>query len=67
MPASTVEAASIEPQPLAYDMQTARRVSSLGQTKLYELIASGRLRTSKVGKRTLIHADSLRGLIEEGC
>ena len=36
-------------------------------TKLYELIADGRLATSKVGKRRLVLADSLRQLLAEGC
>lgn len=67
MSATAVELASADAAPLAYDMATACRVSSLGASKLYELIAEGRLSTSKVGKRRLIHADSLRRLIAEGC
>jgi len=54
-------------QPLAYDLTTAARVSTLGKTRLYELIAQGRLATTKIGKRRLIHADSLHRLIQEGC
>lgn len=54
-------------QPIAYDLKTAARVSSLGMTRLYELIAQGRLDTTKIGKRRLIHADSLHRLIREGC
>lgn len=60
-------AATADAAPLAYDMATACRVSSLGMTKLYELIADGRLATSKVGKRRLVLADSLRQLLAEGC
>jgi len=60
-------AATTDAAPLAYDMATACRVSSLGMTKLYELIADGRLATSKVGKRRLVLADSLRQLLAEGC
>lgn len=56
-----------EPQPLAYDLKTAARVSSLGTTRLYELIAEGRLTTTKIGKRRLVHAESLHRLIVEGC
>jgi excisionase family DNA binding protein len=55
-----------EPEPLAYDIATASRVSTIGKTRLYELIAAGRLATTKIGKRRLIHADSLRRLIQEG-
>lgn len=58
---------SAEPLPLAYDIATASRVSSIGRTRLYELIAQGRLATSKIGKRRIIHADSLRSLLAEGC
>ena len=53
-------------RPLAYDVATACRVSSLGKTRLYSLIASGQLASSKLGKRRLIHADSLHLLIQEG-
>lgn len=59
--------ATNEPQPLAYTIPTASRVSTLGRTKLYELIASGKLQSTTVGKRRLILGDSLRRLIEEGC
>lgn len=53
--------------PLAYDIATACRVSSLGRTKLYELMSAGQLESTTVGKRRLILGDSLRRLIEEGC
>jgi len=56
-----------EPLPLAYDIATASRVSSIGRTRLYELIAQGRLATSKIGKRRVILAASLRTLLAEGC
>ena len=58
--------AYVEPQPLAYDIATASRVSTLGKTRLYELIAEGRLTATKIGKRRLILADSLLSLIREG-
>lgn len=50
-------------EPLAYSINEACRVSSLGRTRLYELIGEGRLETRKIGKRTLIPAASLRQLI----
>lgn len=53
-------------EPLAYSVNEACRVSSLGRTRLYELIAEGRLRARKIGNRTLIPASSLRALID-GC
>lgn len=50
-------------QPLAYSIDEACRVSSLGRTRLYQLINEGRLQVRKLGKRTLIPAESLRALI----
>lgn len=50
-------------EPLAYSVHEACRVSSLGRTRLYQLIAEGRLEARKIGKRTLIPAASLRRLI----
>jgi hypothetical protein len=67
MIAATSIAFADAPAPIAYDIATAARVSSLGTTKIYELIAQGRLATSKIGKRRLVMADSLRRLVAEGC
>ncbi len=50
-------------EPLAYSVSEACRVSSLGRTRLYQLIGEGRLEVRKIGKRTLIPAASLRALI----
>ena len=38
--------------------------TGLGRTKLYEEIGAGRVRVTKVGKRTLVWIDSLRSMIE---
>jgi excisionase family DNA binding protein len=54
-------------EPLAYTVADASRVAGIGQTKIFELLGSGRLAGSRVGRRRLIHADSLRQLIAEGC
>lgn len=51
-------------QPLAYSIAEACRVSSLGRTRLYQLINEGKLQVRKIGNRTLIPAASLRALIE---
>lgn len=56
--------ASIAPEPLAYSVSDACKVSSIGKTRIYQLAAEGRLEICKVGKRTLITARSLRALIE---
>lgn len=55
--------ANISIEPLAYSISEACRVSSLGRTRLYQLIGEGRLEVRKIGKRTLIPAASLRALI----
>lgn len=52
------------PEPLAYSVADACRVSSIGRTRLYQLIGEGRLQARKIGKRTLIPAASLRALID---
>jgi len=49
--------------PLAYSVKEAIRISSIGKTRLYVLINEGRLKTTKVGKRTLVNAQSLRELV----
>lgn len=59
-----VNTANSNLEPLAYSINEACRVSSLGRTRLYQLIAEGRLKVRKIGKRTLIPAASLRALIE---
>ena len=56
-------AQTIAIDPLAYSVNEACRVSSLGRTRLYQLIGEGRLEIRKVGKRTLIPAASLRALV----
>ena len=51
------------PGPLAYSVAEACRITSIGRTRLYALIAEGRLEVRKIGKRTIIPADSLKRLI----
>lgn len=49
--------------PLAYSIKEASRATSLGRTRLYQLIAAGRLEAVKIGSRTLIPADALHKLL----
>lgn len=49
---------------LSYSVADACRVTSLGKTLIYQMIAKGQLEVRKVGKRTLIPAASLRALID---
>jgi excisionase family DNA binding protein len=39
---------------------TGAALGGLGRTKIYELIASGELRTVKIGRRRFIPADAIR-------
>lgn len=55
---------TIEAAPLAYSIAEAARVTTLGKTRIYELIREGRLQARKIGKRNIIPAASLRALIE---
>ena len=55
--------AQSEAAPLTYSVREACRVTSLGRTRLYQLIGEGRLEVRKIGKRTLIPAASLRALV----
>ena len=41
---------------------TARSLG-IGRTKVYELISEGKLQTIKIGRRTLVKADSIRALV----
>jgi excisionase family DNA binding protein len=41
------------------------RVSGNGRSKTYELLAEGRLKSIKIGKRRLIVIDSYRQLVDE--
>ena len=49
---------------LAYSIAEAANAISIGRSKLYELIAEGRIETRKIGKRTVIPAASLHRLLE---
>lgn len=51
-------------EPLAYSINDAVRVSSIGRTRLYSLISDGKIEARKIGRRTLVTAKSLRALIE---
>ena len=51
------------PAPITYSVRDACAASSLGRTRLYELINSGHLDVIKIGRRTLVDAVSLRRLL----
>ena len=45
---------------LAYGIDEAGHVSSVGRTLIYKEIAAGNLRATKIGRRTVILADDLK-------
>jgi excisionase family DNA binding protein len=48
---------------LAISINDAARVLGLGRTSIYAMIADGRLEAFKLGRRTLVKADSIRRLV----
>ena len=51
-------------EPLAYRVEDAKRMIGCGTTQLYALAASGVLDARKLGRRTVITAESLRRFIQ---
>ena len=49
---------------LAYSINETARTLSLGRTSIYAMIADGRLEAFKLGRRTLIRAESVRRLVD---
>ena len=52
-------------EPISVRIPEATRLTGIGRSKLYELIASGDIETAKIGTCTLITVASLRQLIEK--
>jgi excisionase family DNA binding protein len=50
-------------EPLAVRIPDAVRMTGIGRSKLYELIASGDLETIKIGRCTLVTIDALKALL----
>ena len=51
------------PEPLSYTIEGVMHATGLGRSKLYQLLGQQVLVKCKVGRRTLIRADSVRALI----
>lgn len=51
-------------QRLTCTINEASEVTGLGRTKLYELIGTGQLITTTVGRRRLVLVSSLQGLLD---
>ena len=50
---------------LAISINETARALSLGRTTVYAMIADGRLEAFKLGRRTLVKAESIRRLVAE--
>jgi excisionase family DNA binding protein len=50
--------------PVTVTVDGARKALGLGNTKIYELIGNGQLKTVKIGRRTLVKIDSIRALVD---
>ncbi len=55
-----------DPPKIGYSIREACHASSLGRTTIYNHIAAGRLRATRVGGRTIIPAEALHALINGG-
>ena len=51
-------------RPITVRIPEACRLTGIGRSKLYELIAAGEVETIKVGMITLIPVDALLGFLE---
>ncbi len=49
---------------LTYSINETARLLSLGRTTIYAMLADGRLEAMKLGRRTLIKAESIKRLVE---
>lgn len=52
-----------EYEPYSVTVKQAREMTGLGNTTVYALIKDGRLKSVKLGKRTLILTDSIKALL----
>ena len=52
-----------EPERIGYSIKEACRVSSLGRTSIYKILAEGSLKATRIRGRTIISAASLHALI----
>lgn len=51
--------------PIVVSVNGAARAMNLGRTSIYALIKEGRLRTVKLGRRTLITVESIHALLSQ--
>ncbi|MCT8002413.1 helix-turn-helix domain-containing protein [Sphingomonas sanguinis] len=52
--------------PLTVTVKVALAMIGIGRTRFYELVAAGQITTVKIGRRRLVHVESLQRLAAEG-
>ncbi len=60
--AALVDTARLPLEPMTVRIPTAMKLTGIGRSKLYQLIAAGEIETVKVGASTLVSVASLRRL-----
>lgn len=55
----------MEIEPIVVSIAEAQKILGLGRTSLYAAIASGKLKTKKSGRRTLVETSALRKFVED--
>ena len=60
--APPADTAPLPLEPMTVRIPTAIRLTGIGRSKLYQLIASGEIETVKIGASTLVSVASLRRL-----
>lgn len=49
--------------PITVSVDEARKALGIGRTKFYQLVGQGRLKTLKIGRRTLVLVASIHALV----
>jgi len=61
-PAPPIDTVPLPFEPMTVRIPTAIKLTGIGRSKLYQLIAAGEIETVKVGASTLVSVASLRRL-----
>ena len=56
----------LPPEPLGRTVEQTSQMLTLGKTRIYELIASGELKSFKVGRRRIVTNESIHKLVHDG-
>lgn len=53
-------------EPITCTIDDAVRISGISRSRIYQLIETGKVTSTKVGNRRLVFVSSLRALLEQG-